>query len=373
MVSGWVSLVVALFVLIFCLVGLVALLRVMLLGASTRIIYKATNINPILAMLIGTGVTVLVQSSSITTSALIPLAGVGVLQLAQIYPLTLGADIGTTFTALMAAMVSSDLGSLQIALAHLFFNLTGIVIWYPIPFMRRFVMNLARRLGKVTRHWRAFPVLFISAMYFLLPLLLLGISTCFEQGTTGFTALGVFLLLLIFGGIAYFWFWWRYRSGKESCGACIRRRQRKSAAILALADDMDYLKVDMEYCKNEIGRIKDFAGIARPPPHIEEGLPAPEEEEEAMPTEEDEALSIYESCQSKPWRDVLFSAAGSIQSDLQASTRRRRSLQGSARGTHHHDNLQSSARRRTLQSSTRTHTGRGGADLQSSNRSSRKS
>jgi len=141
MVSGWVSLIVALFVLIICLVGLVALLRAMLLGASTRIIYKATNINPLLAMIIGTGVTVLVQSSSITTSALIPLAGVGVLQLEQIYPLTLGADIGTTFTALMAAMVSSNLGSLQIALAHLFFNLTGIVIWYPIPFMRHAVMH----------------------------------------------------------------------------------------------------------------------------------------------------------------------------------------------------------------------------------------
>ena len=50
MVSGWVCLVVALFILIICLIGLVALLRSMLLGASTRIIYKATNINPLLAM-----------------------------------------------------------------------------------------------------------------------------------------------------------------------------------------------------------------------------------------------------------------------------------------------------------------------------------
>lgn len=367
MVSGWVCLIVALFVLIICLIGLVALLRSMLLGASTRIIYKATNINPILAMIIGCGVTVLVQSSSITTSALIPLAGVGVLQLEQIYPLTLGADIGTTFTALMAAMVSSNLESLQIALAHLFFNLTGIAIWYPIPFMRRIVLNFARRLGKITRHWRSFPVLFIVLMYFLLPLLILGISTCFEQKTAGFTALGVFLLLLIFGGIAYFWFWWRCKSGKESCKVCIRRRQRKSAAIKALADDMDYLKVDMEYCKNEIGRIKDFAGISQPV-SMEEGLPL--QEEEVLPTEEDEAVSLYESCQSKPWRDVLVTAAGSIQSELQGSTRMtRRSLQGSARTNR---TLQSSTRRRNLQSSTRTHTSARARGLQSSNRSSRR-
>ena len=364
MVSGWVCLVVALFILIICLIGLVALLRSMLLGASTRIIYKATNINPIFAMLIGTGVTVLVQSSSITTSALIPLAGVGVLQLEQIYPLTLGADIGTTFTALMAAMVSSNVESLQIALSHLFFNLTGIAIWYPIPFMRRAVMNLARWLGRITRSWRSFPILFIAAMYFLVPLLLLGISTCFEQGTVGFTALGVFLVLLIVGGIFYFFFWWRCKSGKESCQACIKRRQRKSAAIKALADDMDYLKVDLEYCKNEIGRMKDLAGIS----HMEQGEPTVEEE---VVSPEDDVLSLYESCQSMPWTKVLVTAAGSIQSELQGTTHtRRHGLQGSTRTARH--SLQGSMRTRNLQSSTQTHAS-ARHNLQRSTRSSQRS
>lgn len=130
MVSGWVCLVIAMFILISCLIGLVSLLRTILLGASTRIIYKATNINDLLAIAIGCGVTILVQSSSITTSTLVPLAGVGVLQLEKLYPLILGADIGTTMTALMASMVSSKVESLQIALVHLFFNVTGIVIWY---------------------------------------------------------------------------------------------------------------------------------------------------------------------------------------------------------------------------------------------------
>jgi Na+/phosphate symporter len=49
------------------------------------------------------------------------------------YPLTLGANIGTTLTGFLAAMVSANTNSLQVALAHLFFNLTGILIWYPIP------------------------------------------------------------------------------------------------------------------------------------------------------------------------------------------------------------------------------------------------
>jgi sodium-dependent phosphate cotransporter len=103
MVSGWVCLIIALFLLILCLVGLVTLLRTLLLNTSTRIIYKATSINPYIAMVIGCGVTVLVQSSSITASSLIPLAGIGVLPLENMYPLVIGADIGTTFTALMAA------------------------------------------------------------------------------------------------------------------------------------------------------------------------------------------------------------------------------------------------------------------------------
>ena len=58
------------------------------------------------------------------------------------YPLTLGANIGTTVTAIMAAMVTTRTESLQVALAHLFFNVTGILIWYPIPFMRKVPLEL---------------------------------------------------------------------------------------------------------------------------------------------------------------------------------------------------------------------------------------
>jgi sodium-dependent phosphate cotransporter len=311
MVSGWVCLVMSLFLLILCLIGLVTLLRRMLYGASTRIIYKATSINGYVAMVVGCGVTILVQSSSITTSTLVPLAGIGVLKLEQVYPLTLGADIGTTFTALMAAMVSSKIESLQIALAHLFFNLTGIILWYPIPFLRKIPMDIARKLGKATRQWRTFPLLFILVMFFLAPLLLLGISSCFEKGTKGFTALGVFLILLIGGGLAYFWLWWSFRGGKQSCHLCIRRRQRRAAALEHLAEDLDYLKCDIEYTKNEIGRLKDYAGV---PQIIQPVLPR--QESDQLPSAEDDAISLFQSCQSKPWQDVLLSATQSVRESL---------------------------------------------------------
>ena len=253
-VSGGVCLFLSLVLLIVCLIGLVTLLQKLLLGTSTRIIYKATNINGYLAMLLGMGVTILVQSSSITTSALTPIVGMGVIQLEQMLPLTLGANIGTTFTAIMAAMVSDKIESLQTALAHLFFNLSGIIVWYPLPFMRAVPLAMARTLGKSTRIWRFFPVVYIIVMFIVFPLLLLALSSCFEQGSKGFTVLGSFLVIIIALVIAYGIYWWTIRDGREKCVTCLEKRQRRSNYSQALPDDIDYLK-------GEISRLKDHTGV----------------------------------------------------------------------------------------------------------------
>jgi sodium-dependent phosphate cotransporter len=138
-------------------VGLVKILSSLILSASTRILRKATDINGYVAMAIGTGVTLLVQSSSITTSVLTPIAGLGIIPLEVVLPITLGANIGTTVTGLLAASVSGSLNALQVALAHLFFNITGIVIWYPIPLMRRVPLGMARFLGRQSTKNRELP------------------------------------------------------------------------------------------------------------------------------------------------------------------------------------------------------------------------
>ena len=323
--SGWVCLVISLFLLIVCLVALVALLKKILLGASTRIIYKATNINGYISILIGAAVTVLVQSSSITASALTPLAGIGVLKIEQMYPLIIGADIGTTITAMLAAMVSSKVEGLQVALCHLLFNVSGAVIWYVVPFMRRLPLFLACYLGKVTRKWRQFPILFIAIIFFVFPILLLGVSACFEKKTKGFQALGVFLTILMLGSIFYFWIWWRYKGGKSTCRACISRRKRRQAALMVLADDMDYIKVDLEYCKNEIGRLKDFAGVVSQHQgktgknSCEAGGEGDEETFELPPEERlDGQMSIHGSIRGKTWTGVLVDAGQSIKGSLQS-------------------------------------------------------
>ena len=51
-------------------------------------------------------------------------------------------------TGLLASMVSGKVEALQVALAHLFFNISGILIFYPIPWMRQWPLRCARALGK---------------------------------------------------------------------------------------------------------------------------------------------------------------------------------------------------------------------------------
>ena len=128
-------------------------------------------------MVVGAGLTVLVQSSSVFTSTLTPLAGTGLVSLDRVYPLTLGSNIGTTTTSLLAALASkgNERAALQIALVHLLFNLTGILLFYPVPVLRLPVV-MARRLGEITSKYRWFSVLYLLLMFFIFPAIIFGLS-----------------------------------------------------------------------------------------------------------------------------------------------------------------------------------------------------
>lgn len=258
-ISGAVCFVLGVTILMICLIGLVTLLQKMLMGMSNRILYKATNVNGYLAILIGAGLTILVQSSSITTSALTPFVGMGALRLEQMLPLTLGANIGTTVTGLLASLVSSGTDALQVALCHLFFNISGIIVWYPLPFMRKFPLNAAKQLGKVTRSWRGFPIVYILIVFGLIPLLLLGLSSLFNQGSKGFTVLGSFLTVILILLIALFAYKWMKGGLKESTIERFATRERKNKAVVALPDDMDYVK-------SELVRLREHTGLSEPTP-----------------------------------------------------------------------------------------------------------
>jgi sodium-dependent phosphate cotransporter len=125
------------------------------------------------AMVFGLLLTVAVQSSSITTSLVIPLAGAGVLRLIQILPYTLGANIGTTITAMLAALSTGRIEAITVAIAHLLFNLIGIGLIWPIPKIRQLPVRAAEMLADLSLRSRWIPILFILAIFFILPLLLI--------------------------------------------------------------------------------------------------------------------------------------------------------------------------------------------------------
>ena len=183
---GLILLFISLFVLCFCLVILVKILNSLMKEKMAGVITKALNadfplipwLTGYIAMLIGLGVTFLVQSSSVFTSTLTPLVGAGLFTLERAYPLTLGSNIGTTTTGLLAALASdaSTLkNALQIALCHLFFNISGILVYYPVPFMR-FPIPLAKMMGRTVAKYRWFAIFYLIVMFFLFPLFIFGLS-----------------------------------------------------------------------------------------------------------------------------------------------------------------------------------------------------
>ena len=123
----------------------------------------------IVALLVGLVITISVQSSSITTSMLIPLSAAGVLTLRNAYPVTLGANVGTTITALLAALATSRPEALTIALVHTTFNIGGILLLYPVSALRQIPIRGAETLARVAVERRLLAVVYVVAMFIVVP------------------------------------------------------------------------------------------------------------------------------------------------------------------------------------------------------------
>jgi len=125
----------------------------------------------IVAILIGAVITVSVQSSSITTSVLVPLAASGVLTLGNIYPVTLGANIGTTVTALLASLATGSPAAVTVAIVHTLFNISGILVFYPIRKLREIPIHMANRLSNVAAERRSLAIAYTLTAFVIVPLL----------------------------------------------------------------------------------------------------------------------------------------------------------------------------------------------------------
>lgn len=147
-------------------------LRSVMVGRAKAVLHGAIGRGPISGITSGTIVTVMVQSSSTTTSLMIPLAGSGIFSTRQIFPFTLGANIGTTITALLAATaISGDAAevAMTIAFVHLLFNLFAVALIYGIPMLRNIPIQCAEALARQGCENKLLAFGYVIGIFFALP------------------------------------------------------------------------------------------------------------------------------------------------------------------------------------------------------------
>ena len=121
---------------------------------------------PLRSFSFGLGLTAMVQSSSVTTSMLVPMVGSGMVSTRKVFPYIIGANIGTTVTALMASLVAGAPAGVTVALVHILLNTFGSIMIYPI---RGIPLNLAKYLGELSFKSRIYPLLYILLVFFVIP------------------------------------------------------------------------------------------------------------------------------------------------------------------------------------------------------------
>ena len=180
-IVGVILLVLAVILVVFSLLYLVKTMRSLVINTTEQVIDRYVFRNTFTAFVLGMLLTAVVQSSSVTTSMIVPLVAAGFLGLNRAYPYTLGANIGTTITAILAslAVISSEDGSagstvgLTVAFCHLMFNIYGTIIFLPL---KRLPIYCATKLGNLAAESKKWAFLFVAGIFFLLPLLILFIT-----------------------------------------------------------------------------------------------------------------------------------------------------------------------------------------------------
>jgi sodium-dependent phosphate cotransporter len=184
MLSDPALLIVSVVITFLMLIAIVKLLQSLVLKKLEAFFDAYLFRNAAIAFTVGLCLTVLVQSSSITTSLIVPLAGAGVLRLPQIFPFTIGANIGTTVTGLLAALAAASavtvlpgepvpaavVAGATVAFAHLLFNLAGALIFLPFAPIRALPVKFAEWLAELCLRNRVIPIVIIVLVFYIIPL-----------------------------------------------------------------------------------------------------------------------------------------------------------------------------------------------------------
>jgi len=149
------------------------IMKSLMVGKAKDILHRSIGKGPLSGISSGALMTVLVQSSSTTTSLVVPLVGSGILKAKEIYPFTLGANIGTCITALIAALGVTGVNAgfaLQIAMVHLLYNVLGVALIYGIPLLRNIPLDLSYKLSLKVADTKFYGVAYVGGLFFCMPL-----------------------------------------------------------------------------------------------------------------------------------------------------------------------------------------------------------
>ncbi len=170
---GVVKAVIGIILIVVAITYMGKIMKSLMVGKAKDVLHRSVGKGPITGITSGTLVTILVQSSSTTTSLMVPLVGTGVLKARDIYPFTLGANIGTTITAIIAALAVTGANAsfaLQIALVHFLYNALAVLLVYGVPFLREIPPNLSYWLSIKVSEKKVFGLGYILGLFFVIPL-----------------------------------------------------------------------------------------------------------------------------------------------------------------------------------------------------------
>ena len=166
-------LVLSIVILFFALVYLVKTMRALVIERVESVLDDVLGKNALLAICAGMFLTFIIQSSSITTSLMVPMIAAGILSLEAAFPIVIGANIGTTGTSILASFATGNPAAIVIAFVHFLFNLIGAVVIFPIKPFRTIPLTLARALGELAYEKRHYAILYVLGVFFIAPGLLI--------------------------------------------------------------------------------------------------------------------------------------------------------------------------------------------------------
>jgi len=173
-------LIASLIFLFFSLFFLVRVMKYLVIKRAEAVLDNFLAKSAFTGILGGMIFTFIVQSSSITTSLLVPLVGAGILTIEAVFPVVVGANIGTTGTAILASLATGNIYGVTIAFVHFLFNLIGVLFIYPIKLFRIIPINLAKFLGNLAYKEKGYALVYVLGLFFVVPALLILISRYFE-------------------------------------------------------------------------------------------------------------------------------------------------------------------------------------------------